>query len=83
MNEREENMCSVCSIVGIAILWLYIPVMAADPHNRWIAMRTLLAGLGIVAYSIRCGIELIKKSGCGKSIFMIMIFLLSSVISLM
>lgn len=83
MDEKKRNTRSLCSIIGIVALLIYIIITVVGSNEYLLVLRVLFAGIAALSYAIKLGIEISCDEGIGNSIFLICICLFDILISAM
>ena len=81
MDEKKRSIHTVCTLVGIASLLIYIILTVVGTNVMLLTLRILFAGIATIAYAIKLGVELTSDESWGNSVFLIAICLFDIVMT--
>lgn len=82
MGKNKQIICNICTNVGFLSLLMYISLTLVEivlivvgSSTRFFVFRLTSAGIAVVAYAIRWGVEIASKDKeiCKKSALMVVI----------
>ena len=81
MDERLKTLRNICSWAGIVSLFIYMVLTILGNGDVLKVVSIIVAAIGLIAFAIKCGVEVASEENFGGSIFLMSICLIDIVLN--
>lgn len=69
MNEKLKTLQNICGWAGFVSLFTYMVLTIVGSSNVFNVVSIITAAIGLIAFAIKCGVEVASEENSGMSIF--------------
>ena len=81
MNEKLKTLQNICGWAGFVSLFTYMVLTIVGSSNVFNVVSIITAAIGLIAFAIKCGVEVASEENSGMSIFLMSICFIDIVLN--